>query len=64
MKELWVEHVNIHSDSRLVINQVTWTFEAKEKMKKYLTGIKEWLENFKAFKINQISHSNLDFYLT
>lgn len=35
LKELGVEHISMHSDSRLVVNQVMGTFKANvEKVKK------------------------------
>lgn len=41
LKEFRIEHASMHNDSRLVVNQVIKTFEAKEKkIKKYLVDIK------------------------
>lgn len=56
LKELGPEHVSMYSDMILVINQVIGTFEAKkEKMRKYLVEIKEWVARIKTIKILQIS---------
>ncbi|GFZ14587.1 hypothetical protein Acr_24g0007770 [Actinidia rufa] len=53
--KLKVPELHIFSDSKLVVNQVTWKFEARgAKMAKYLAIAKAFLTEFKADKIEQV----------
>ncbi|XP_057803713.1 uncharacterized protein LOC131019046 [Salvia miltiorrhiza] len=54
-KEIGVKHINVFSDSQLVVNQMQGTFQAKDtKMTAYLGKTKELQSCFKEFTINQV----------
>ncbi|GFS42096.1 hypothetical protein Acr_00g0078080 [Actinidia rufa] len=53
--KLGVPELCIYSDSKLVVNQVTGKFEAREiKMAKYLKKTKSLISKFKTIKIEQV----------
>ena len=57
-KELGIDQLWVHSDSQLVVGQVSGSFEAREdSMAKYLEKVKEFTPAFDNFNIKQIPRS-------